>query len=383
MKIKDLTRSDQQPDRDDVEAHYLRRDERESDRQAQLERRRWSDRQLYEYDDDQILDLESTLVEAPAPKQRRARGTASPAGPTVKSTGQHNPFRKLDKAGRRLQSERVTFALTRKQVAGLHEKVLRANAMGLPMTTFVTITWVLVGVIGDDAVAKAQNKVFKRVRDWARRREFIRDDRERPVRLDTQIAWIWVKEAGPERGLHSHILFSCPPEHRTALRTVVARAVAAAAGRPAGEKQVSLPGAPTPVLMQDSAPTPTGRPEMRAQWTFFGYLTKSPTVSYQPDGRYLSEGTGRVVGQRCGYSSHLLGGSSWAEYAEGQGKTTAWTAEFLRTTKVPFPLDISPEHGPFKRGADQAAIDRHRRPDYPKRSWIVDLRGLGGRRFRI
>ena len=87
MKIKALTRSDRQPDRDDVEARHRRHEEREADRAAQRDRELMC-LPLEEWPAEHQRDLEYEIARiAKAPCLQPTQGQGPLPGP-----GSVNPF---------------------------------------------------------------------------------------------------------------------------------------------------------------------------------------------------------------------------------------------------------------------------------------------------
>ena len=340
MKIKDLTRSDQQPDRDEDEARYSRHEERELDRRHQRERERLC-LPFKEWAPEQRRDLVQDVAATPV------RGRMKPVrcvqhGPV---TGrQVNPFLQADSLNRPLQKLRVTTALSRPQVAHLHEIVLRANCMGLAMDVLVTISWKLAGIAEAD-ISAAQSRVIRRVREWSKGRSV--DGK----RLDSQLGWIWVQERGDTVGVHSHFLFSCPSQERIRLSGVIQRAVASAARspRPGDVSSGVISRLPFDERVFDLSDRGGGdgmAAIMRRQWTLFGYVTKTRTVSYKPKAG-TRRNTGRIVGKRAGFSHHLLGAEPWKRFAADHGRPATWMKDFLKTSAHPFPLAHGAYHAPL------------------------------------
>jgi hypothetical protein len=81
-------------------------------------------------------------------------------------------------------------------VSGLSEATAFAVAFGLGFNRFVTIHWQS-GRVTDDLAATAQ--WLKLAGDWIRSR-------------GGQVAFIWIRETGPDKGAHVHILMHVPPD---------------------------------------------------------------------------------------------------------------------------------------------------------------------------
>lgn len=340
MTIKGMKQPKPRLDNSDDEARYSRHEERELDRRHQRDRERLC-LPLAEWSPDQRQDLVQDVAANPI------RGRLKPVrgvqhGPV---TGrQVNPFLKTDSLNRPLQKLRVTTALSQQQVAHLHEIVLRANCMGLVMDVLVTISWKLAGIAEAD-ISAAQSRVIRRVREWSKGRSV--DGK----RLDSQLGWIWVQERGDTVGVHSHFLFSCPSQERTRLSGVIQRAVASAARSPRPGEVSS--GVISRLPFDERAFDLSDRPDgdrmaaiMRRQWTLFGYVTKTKTVSHKPKPS-VSSNTGRIVGKRAGFSHHLLGAEPWKRFATDHGRPETWMKDFLKTSAHPFPLAHGAYHAPL------------------------------------
>jgi hypothetical protein len=331
MTIKGIKQPEPRLEFNDDEARHSRHEARELDRRHQRERERLC-LPLAEWTPEQRRDLTEDVTANPiGGRMKPARCVQH--GPV---TGrQVNPFLQADTLNRPLQKLRVTTALSRQQVAHLHEIVLRANCMGLVMDTLVTISWKLAGIVEAD-VSVAQSRVMRRVREWSASRSVS------GKRLDAQLGWIWVQERGDTVGVHTHFLFSCPQQERTRLSRVIQRAVATAArsSRPGaiGSGVISrLPLDERAIDLSDRPDADRMAAIMRRQWTLFGYITKTRTVSYKPKPG-VSANTGRIVGKRAGFSHHLLGAVPWKRFAADHGRPATWMKEFLKTSAHPFPL---------------------------------------------
>lgn len=324
---------------------------------------------LAQWTPEQRLDLEQEVAANPV------RGRMKPVrrvqhGPV---TGrQVNPFLQADSLNRPLQKLRVTTTLSHQQVAHLHEIVLRANCMGLVMDVLVTISWKLAGIAEAD-IGAAQSRVMRRVREWSKGRSV------NGKRLDAQLGWIWVQERGDTVGVHSHFLFSCPPQERTRLSGVIQRAVASAARsrRPGDVGSGVISRLPFDGRAFDLSDRPDGdrmAATMRRQWTLFGYVTKTRTVSYKPRAGAWSN-TGRIVGKRAGFSHHLLGAEPWKRFAADLGRPETWMKDFLKTSAHRFPLAYGAYTAPLWRPPLGAAVNVFRpAPDaYPKTPDLVEL----------
>jgi len=93
------------------------------------------------------------------------------------------------------KGDRLSSALTLKAATSLSEAAFFALAIGLGLNRFVTIHWQTAGVSDDLA---ATGRWLKLAGDWIRSR-------------GGQFAYIWVRENGPDKGAHVHILMHLPP----------------------------------------------------------------------------------------------------------------------------------------------------------------------------
>jgi hypothetical protein len=93
------------------------------------------------------------------------------------------------------KGDRLSSALTLKAATSLTQSAFFALAIGLGLNRFVTIHWQTAGVSDDLA---ATGRWLKLAGDWIRSR-------------GGQFAYIWVRENGPDKGAHVHILMHLPP----------------------------------------------------------------------------------------------------------------------------------------------------------------------------
>jgi hypothetical protein len=100
------------------------------------------------------------------------------------------------RGGARNRRDRLTSALSLAMASGLSEATAFARVIGLGLNRFVTIHWES-GRVTDDLAATA--RWLKLTGDWIRSR-------------GGQVAFIWVRETGPDKGAHVHILMHVPPD---------------------------------------------------------------------------------------------------------------------------------------------------------------------------
>ena len=108
----------------------------------------------------------------------------------MSSTSQHG--------GPRLSAQRTNEYLSFEAAQSILHAADLSHQLGEPFTRFVTIHWESAG-IPDDQAAAATGAVVNLVSDWARRK-------------GRKILWAWVRENGPTKGSHLHLLLACPLE---------------------------------------------------------------------------------------------------------------------------------------------------------------------------
>ena len=99
------------------------------------------------------------------------------------------------RGGARNRRDRQTSALSLAAVARVLDAATFAGSIGLGFNRFLTIHWAAAGV-SDDLAATA--RWLKLAGDW--------------IRLHGgQVAYVWIRETGPGKGAHVHILLHLPP----------------------------------------------------------------------------------------------------------------------------------------------------------------------------
>lgn len=98
--------------------------------------------------------------------------------------------------GARNRASRVTDAIGLPKAIELVEATRRAIVIGLPFNRHLTIHWAKSGMT-DDQAAAATGRMLKLIRDWVRKR-------------GGDIAHVWVRENGPGKGSHVHVLLHLP-----------------------------------------------------------------------------------------------------------------------------------------------------------------------------
>jgi hypothetical protein len=82
----------------------------------------------------------------------------------------------------------------------------------LVLNAFVSVSWSTVGVQGDLAVAKANERLLELMRKWLHERNLPK-------------AWFWVLERGDTLGLHSHLVVCVPYDYKEPFAHWALRAV--------------------------------------------------------------------------------------------------------------------------------------------------------------
>ncbi len=123
----------------------------------------------------------------------QSRATRPPA-PTSKQRASFIPI--PSRGGARNRRDRSSSALSLAAASGLIDAAAFALAAGLGLNRFVTLHWAAGGVT-DDLAALA--RWLKLAGDWIRS-------------CGGRFAYIWIRESGPDKGAHVHILLHLPPE---------------------------------------------------------------------------------------------------------------------------------------------------------------------------
>ncbi len=100
------------------------------------------------------------------------------------------------RGGARNRPDRVTTALCERDAGKLLAANARALQIGLPFNRFTTVHWESAGVADG---LKATGRLLKLMGDWLRSR-------------GRHAAFLWVREDGPGKGAHVHILLHLPPD---------------------------------------------------------------------------------------------------------------------------------------------------------------------------
>jgi len=265
-----------------------------------------------------------------------------------------NPFIVTDKLGRSKPAARWTTGFSLEDLKRSYECLLRANAQWLPMSTHVTITWQTLGLVNEAAVRRVQRAMLDSLRDAAKRwRPAPGYDRD-----TSRVVWIWVLERSEERGLHSHILFACPPNRRTRLLRLIVKILTRLTGREDISNRHDCPEQdetqPKSAAVVMTAPPPRSNGdsstyrEMKRQWVLWRYIFKG----YQPS-TAASRGVtptgmtprpqGAIVGKRWGHSTCALGEKDWAEFSALLGRPPEWISLHIENRGFVYPRHIVTE----------------------------------------
>lgn len=95
-----------------------------------------------------------------------------------------------------MRGDRQTDALPKRQAEAIIQAALAADRIGQPFTRMVTVHWEALGIT-DAQAADATGRLVKLAMDWTRRR-------------GSALQWAWVRETGPGKGSHVHMLIACP-----------------------------------------------------------------------------------------------------------------------------------------------------------------------------
>lgn len=98
--------------------------------------------------------------------------------------------------GARNRADRISASIGLLKAVEIVEATRRAIAIGLPFNRHLTVHWERAGLT-DDQAAAATGRMLKLIRDWVRKR-------------GGDIAHVWVRENGPGKGSHVHVLLHLP-----------------------------------------------------------------------------------------------------------------------------------------------------------------------------
>lgn len=265
---------------------------------------------------------------------------------------QQDVFGVRDSLGRPKRSLRTSTGLSAQDCSKAYELVLRANAQNLAMSTHVVISWKLLGVMTDAHVHQAQAALLAALRDSAKRRRL----QHGCFAADRKLIWIWVLERSASRGLHSHILFACPPAGRTRLLRSIVRALERITGvgrdeivpthlpyqrrasSPFEEREVS------PVVMTAPPPLMNGethwKREIRGQWALWRYIFKGLNDPSLDILHRAPLAQGFIAGQRWGHSTAYIGTKAWASACHDHFRHPAWFTNYVKQHGFTYPHDV-------------------------------------------
>lgn len=107
--------------------------------------------------------------------------------------------------GRRNSASRASDSLSLNQAENLIAAARFAAVAGMPFNRHLTIHWQQAGIT-DERAAWATGRFLKLAGDWIARRGGF----EFNQRHSNRFAWAWVRENGPRKGSHVHILLHLP-----------------------------------------------------------------------------------------------------------------------------------------------------------------------------
>jgi hypothetical protein len=192
------------------------------------------------------------------------------------------------RGGARNRADRVSYSLTRQQVANLTAAVEHAERIGLPLNRMMTVHWEASGV-PLEAMARATGRLTDLLSKAL-------------TRHGSRTAWEWVHESGEGKGGHCHLLVHVPP----ALVSEVSRRQRSWLKRITGR-----PYRPRAILSKPIGGLiglETGNPDLHAVnlATALGYLIKgADSEAAERFGIQKLEAGGRVIGKRCGTSQNI------------------------------------------------------------------------------
>ena len=190
-----------------------------------------------------------------------------------------------ERGGARNRADRSSDALSPSMARGLIEATGFAVRSGLPFNRMVTIHWEA-GRVEDDL--KATARFLKLAGDWVRRQGGV-------------LAFLWVRENGPGKGRHVHILMHLPPDLARAFNRCQRRWLRACGAIWRAGVLLSRP------VARSLSHALTGGPDYDANLAeALGYLLKGADgPAREAFGIRRREAGGSVVGKRCGVSVNI------------------------------------------------------------------------------
>jgi len=211
-------------------------------------------------------------------------GSPAPGGAASPSPTPRHAFEPLARGGARNRAGRRSDALRTDQVQSLMTSAAFAETLGLPLSRFTTIHWERAGVSdGMKATTAFKTELTKQ----AARRGYT-------------VAFLWVRENGPGKGDHVHILWHGPedwPDLERCLRR--AMKAAGAVNRKGVRRTLSVGRSLRAAL--------AGGPDYIANLgAVVGYMVKGASpAAMRTLGLDRSEPGGVVIGKRCGVSENI------------------------------------------------------------------------------
>ena len=189
-----------------------------------------------------------------------------------------------NRGGRRNSGLRSSSCVSESQATELLEAASYAAAEGMPFNRFTTIHWDAASV---KAPLAATSDLLKALSEAVRR-------------MGGQFAYVWVRETGPSKGEHVHIVWHGPVVFPS-LREVISRSVIASGGnRVRGVRKTLTIGRSLAAASSVSAHYRLNRDEV------MDYCLKGTvTESLERAGVRRIEPGGVVVGKRCGRSNNI------------------------------------------------------------------------------
>jgi hypothetical protein len=189
------------------------------------------------------------------------------------------------RGGARNRADRVTEAISETMARGILEAGEFAVGLGLPFNRMVNIHWEAAGVADD---LKATGRFLTLAGDWVRRQ-------------GGAMAYVWVRETGPGKGRHVHILMHLPPDLANGFNRCRCRFLKACGARPKAGVILSRP------IGRSLHHALTGGADYEANRTgALDYVLKGADHrAREALGIIECEPGGLVVGKRCGVSVNI------------------------------------------------------------------------------
>jgi hypothetical protein len=198
------------------------------------------------------------------------------------------PRRPKGKGGARNRADRVSDALSARQVCNLLAAAEHSDAIGFPLTRFISIHWQAAG-IPLDGMATAT-------------RRFVDLLTKALARHGSPTAWLWVHEGGIDKGGHCHLLVHVPPKLVRIVSGLQKGWLRRITGRPYRAKVVkSIP-------VGGRLGCEASMPAVHALNldNVLGYVLKGADAdAVATFNLKQQEFAGRVIGKRCGTSQNI------------------------------------------------------------------------------